>query len=169
MDATDQMAMAAKTDEAILETLITGHRSFILRCAAKAAGRYLTDSDDEWSVALMAFHEAVGAYAPDKGRFEAFASTVIRRRVIDYLRSQQRFSQELNVAPETFGGALEADPTALQLEVQSRAAELADESQENQPGTSAARDEIEAMQMILRNAPPRRAKPGISAGRPWRC
>ena len=149
MNATDRAAIAAKTDEAALEALILEHKSFILRCAAKAAGRFLTDSDDEWSVALMAFHEAVGAYQEDKGHFETFSSTVIRRRVIDYLRSQNRFSAELSVAPESFGGELEEDPSALDLEVQNTAARLADDSDENQPGTSAARDEIEAMQAIL--------------------
>ncbi len=151
MDAIDQAAVAAKTDEAVLETLILDHKRFILGCAAKAAGRFLTDSDDEWSVALMAFHEAVGAYREDKGHFETFASTVIRRRVIDYLRSQQKYAPELSVSPESFGGELEEDSSGLDLEVRSTAAKLADDSDENQPGTSAARDEIDAVQAILKD------------------
>ena len=149
MDAMDQAALAAKTDEGSLEILITENKDFILRCASRAAGRFLTDSDDEWSVALMAFHEAVGAYQEDKGHFEALASTVIRRRVIDYLRSERRYDMELSVAPETFGGELEEDPTALQMEVRSATAGLSETQESTRPGTSATRDEIDAVQQLL--------------------
>ena len=149
MDAMDQAALAAKTDEGSLEILITENKDLILRCASRAAGRFLTDSDDEWSVALMAFHEAVGAYQEDKGHFEALASTVIRRRVIDYLRSERRYDMELSVAPETFGGELEEDPTALQMEVRSATAGLSETQESTRPGTSATRDEIDAVQQLL--------------------
>ena len=148
MDTLDQQALAAREDEGALEDLITEQKSYILRCASRAAGRFLTDSDDEWSVALMAFHEAVLAYEEGKGSFAALSATVIRRRVIDYLRSEQRHAPELSVAPETFGGDLE-EPTALQLEVRGVSGEQAEQTQEGRPGTTAAADEIEAVQQIL--------------------
>ncbi len=151
MDHIDQQALLAKNNESALEDLIAEQKSFILRCASKEAGRFLTDSDDEWSVGLMAFSEAVQAYEEDKGGFLSFAATVIRRRTIDYLRSQQKYSNEVSVAPEAFGGELEEEPSALQLEVQSVTAEMADENEDSQPGTSAAKDEIEAVQQILRD------------------
>ena len=149
MENVDRQALTAKTDEAVLEQLITEQKSYILRCASKSAGRFLTDSDDEWSVALLAFHEAVGAYQEDKGGFLPFAATVIRRRVIDYLRSQQKFSAEYAVAPETFSGEAGEDPTALQLEVRSASVQMAEEQEDARPGASDARDEIEAVQQIL--------------------
>ena len=148
-DRMDRLALEARTDEASFETLVTEQKNYILRCASKAAGRFLTDSDDEWSVALMAVHEAVGAYQEGKGHFDTFAATVIHRRVIDYLRSQRKYAPELSVAPETFGGALEEDPSALQMEVRSTTAKLSEQQEAAQPGTSAARDEIDAVQQLL--------------------
>ena len=149
MDQLDQQVILAKTNETALEDLINQQKSYILRCASKGAGRFLSDSDDEWSIALMAFNDAVQAYDESKGTFLAFAATVIRRRVIDYMRSQQKYSSELSVSPEAFAGELDDDPSPLQLEVNSATAEMADESDDSQPGTSAAKDEIEAVQQIL--------------------
>ncbi len=58
--------------------------------------RYIDPArDDEFSIALAAFNEAVNQYSATVGRsFLGFAETVIRRRLIDYLRKEQRFSQQ---------------------------------------------------------------------------
>lgn len=149
MDALDQAALSAKRDESSLELLIADQKDFILRCAAKAAGRFLTDSDDEWSIALMAFHEAVLGYDPDKGHFSALASTVIRRRVIDYLRRENRYQPEISVDPAHFGGEPGDDPGALDLEVRSASAEQSRAAAETEAGISDTRAEIEAVQRIL--------------------
>ena len=42
-----------------LEKLITEYQSFILACASRTVNHFVTKSDDEWSVALIAFNEAV--------------------------------------------------------------------------------------------------------------
>lgn len=46
--------------------------------------------DDEVSIALLAFDEAITAYSSPKPGFLAFAATVIRRRLIDYYRKESR-------------------------------------------------------------------------------
>ena len=102
----DHAAIAAKTDERILENFITENQRFILICAAKAARRFVTKSDDEWSAALLAFHEAVGAYDAGKGSFRSFAALIIRRRVTDFLRGEMRHSSEIPVEPYTMTGEL---------------------------------------------------------------
>ena len=144
-----QTVLAAKTDELAFETLIRRYRQWILRCASESARRYVTDSDDAWSVALMAFHEAVQSYEEGKGSFRALASVVIRRRVLDYLRSEGRHSAEMAVLPDAFDGVLEEDEaTPLAIAVQ-RA--IMEESMEEESGTRAerAREEIAEMQAIL--------------------
>ena len=52
-------AVRAKEDEPFLERFIEAHEGFILRTASRHAGHTVTRSDDEYSVALMAFYEAV--------------------------------------------------------------------------------------------------------------
>lgn len=61
-------AVRAKEDEPFLERFIEAHEGFILRTASRHAGHTVTRSDDEYSVALMAFYEAVKGYDPAGGR-----------------------------------------------------------------------------------------------------
>lgn len=78
------------------EELIRAFRPFVMRVAADACGRFVGPSDDEASVALIAFDEAITVYQPDKGgSFLRFAETVIRRRLIDHFRKQQSGRREV--------------------------------------------------------------------------
>ena len=125
---TDRLALAAKTDEQALNNLIETQKSWILKVCSDVTHRYITDSDDEWSTALLAFHEAVQSYDESKGTFLAFASVVIRRRLLDDIRSQWRHKGEIHVLP----GELEEEPD--------RSIDTA----------QAAREEIAAAQAILK-------------------
>ena len=125
---TDRLALAAKTDEQALNNLIETQKPWILRVCSDVTHRYITDSDDEWSTALLAFHEAVQSYDESKGTFLAFASVVIRRRLLDDIRSQWRYKGEIHVLE----GELEEEPD--------RSIDTA----------QAAREEIAAAQAILK-------------------
>ncbi|MFA9380220.1 MAG: sigma factor [Acetanaerobacterium sp.] len=92
----------AQKDEQALSAFIVKNERFILKTAAAVCHRYLTKSDDEWSVALQAFCQAVSLFKPEKGSFSGLAETVIRRRLIDYMRSQQKYTGELPVDPVLF-------------------------------------------------------------------
>ena len=148
----DKLALAAKTDGDAFDNLIETQKSWILRQCGDVTHRYITDSDDEWSIALMAFHEAVQAYDESKGSFLAFASVVIRRRLLDDIRSQWRHKGEIHVLPGAFDGDLGAEegetPDAVSLEVQSRVAEMS--AGPAVDPAQAARDEIAAAQAILK-------------------
>ena len=76
------MVLSAKNDENVREKLIQINRQAILRSASSAAKRYVTESDDEWSVALYAFSRAVDVYTPEKGEFLPFAQMLIHRSLI---------------------------------------------------------------------------------------
>lgn len=145
MTEPEVQALPAKTDERAFNELVESHKSWILRVASEATHRYVTDSDDEWSIALMAFSEAVQSYEADKGSFRGLAAMVIRRRVVDYLRAEGRHSDELTVSPAAFEDALDEDEAnGVDLQVQRRMAEEPDDT------ASRARAEIEEMQGILR-------------------
>lgn len=98
------MVLAAKSDEAVREKLIQTSSQTILRSASSAAKRYVTESDDEWSVALYAFSKAIDVYSPEKGEFLPFAQMLIHRSLIDYYRSEGKHRAEMPVAPEVMEG-----------------------------------------------------------------
>ncbi len=81
-------------DEELRESFIAHYRPFIAKTASKFSRRYIDPNhDDEFSIALAAFNEAINRYSPESGsRFIGFAETVITRRLIDYLRQEQRHS-----------------------------------------------------------------------------
>lgn len=126
----DVMAQKAKTDRETMNTLILQNEYFILKCASSAVRNYVSKSDDEWSVALGAFTEAVENYSMDKGSFLNFSELVIRRRIIDFIRSQSRHSVEISINPSLFNGdsGEEEDGASIKAEIGEKMAEQADNS-----------------------------------------
>jgi RNA polymerase sigma factor len=98
----DSMALQAKNNPSLLDNLIRQQEYYILKCASKTCRRYITKSDDEWSIALMAFTQAIDDYNLDKGSFLSFVNLVIKRRLIDYIKSQNKFNYEVSVDPIIF-------------------------------------------------------------------
>jgi len=149
MDDLRDQVLAAKTDDGKFGILAEENKKWILQCASQAVHHYVTDSDDEWSIALMAFSEAVQSFEESKGSFRALASVIIKRRLTDYLRSEGKRSAEIIVMPGAFDGELdEEDATGVNLHVQqtvatASAAAASDDSSER------AREEIAEMQEIL--------------------
>jgi RNA polymerase sigma factor len=86
-----RVARARDGDIHARDDLIRDYTPFILKTAASSAKRYVVlGEDDEASVALSAFNEAIDAFKSKRPGFLAFAATVIRRRLIDYYRKQAR-------------------------------------------------------------------------------
>jgi len=84
------LLQARAGDQKAREKLIADYTPFVLRVAARAAGRYLQAGvDDEFSVGLSAFNEAIDSFNPEGGMgFLRFSEMVIRRRLIDYYRKE---------------------------------------------------------------------------------
>lgn len=113
--------------------LIVQYRPFIVKTASKFSRRFIDpERDDEFSVALAAFDEAINRYSPDAGgRFIGFAETVITRRLIDFVRQEKRHSASVPYSALTDGSdedqdALNRVESAAAMEVYERdlAAEL---------------------------------------------
>ncbi len=71
---------------------IDDYKPFILKCVCQLVGKKdnLLQSD-EYSIALIAFNESLDCYDPDKNTlFVSFSKQIIRRRIIDYLRSTKK-------------------------------------------------------------------------------
>lgn len=115
----NQTALCAASDERRREELIRSQEQTILRTASSVCRRYVSRSDDEWSVALCAFSRAVDVYDEARGDFLPFAQKLIRRDLIDWFRSQKNTLREVAVAPHVLegGGEPEEDPSGAYLAV----------------------------------------------------
>jgi RNA polymerase sigma factor len=98
----DEEALKAAIDENFLSDFIDSKKNFIFGCVFKTTKRFITKSDDEWSIALIAFSDAVKTYSSDKGRFLPFAERIIKNRLIDFYRSEQKHKVEYSVNPSIF-------------------------------------------------------------------
>ena len=88
----EERAAEAAKDDRLRNELISEYRNFILSQASKTVKRGITESDDEYMTAMIAFNEAIDSYRADKGRFLPFASMTIRSRLIDAIRRESRHS-----------------------------------------------------------------------------
>ncbi len=78
-------------DSALQEELIDSYKPFIAKTVSTVCKRYIHESDDEFSIGLIAFNEAIQKYSSEKGNsLLSFAEVMIKRRVIDYIRQQSR-------------------------------------------------------------------------------
>ncbi len=135
-------ALAAAKTENGRSAFITRNENFIIGCASRFTGRFITKSDDEWSIALIAFSNAMDTYDAARGSFQSYARLLIERRLTDYIRSQSRFSNEQSTEPYVFEGGVddESESSAYQLHIV-RATSTSDENP--------IRDEIVALNAIL--------------------
>jgi RNA polymerase sigma factor len=95
------LEQARKGNRSAREELIAGHRNFIVKCVAQVVPAQRADltSTDEYSVALIAFNEAVDRYDASRGAsFHGFARQVIRRRLVDHYRASRRHAAEVPYA-----------------------------------------------------------------------
>ena len=101
MNDLNREALRARQDDAYRQRFIEDNTELIVRLAYNATGRYVSKSDDEYSIALIAFNEAIDSYNETKGKFKSFASLVIKRRILDEAR---RDKGEIPVSPSSFEG-----------------------------------------------------------------
>lgn len=91
----DDMAIEAVADKEKLEEFVNNYKPFIIKCASKYSKKYISLGDDEYSIALNAFFDSIISYKKDRGAFIAFSELVIKRRLIDYFRTQGKYNSEL--------------------------------------------------------------------------
>lgn len=102
----EKLALIRSGDGQAREDLISAHRSFIMRVAVKVCGRSLEwDRDDEISIGLAAFDEAIDRFDENRGvPFPAFARLIIKSRITDFLRKQHRHDNRSGGSLDDCGG-----------------------------------------------------------------
>lgn len=110
-----QLLEAARSgDEKAREKLIKSYISFIKNTASNHCKKRLEwENDDELSVAMLAFNEAIDGYDYSAGKkFENYARMVIRSRLIDFYRRESKH-QHLSLSFEKEGSGEREDSTKL--------------------------------------------------------
>lgn len=87
----------AKEDTAYEDEFIKSYLPFIKSETAKFLKRSPDEGDDELSIAMIAFHEAIQGYDELKGGFFNYASTLINSRLIDNYRKEKRHSDTISI------------------------------------------------------------------------
>lgn len=118
----DKKAIMAKADKNYTDLFLKEYEFFILKTANNVTGKYVTKSDDQWSVSLSAFHEAVQAYSYEKGSFLSFSELVIKRRLFDYIKKQSRHFCEVTINPHIFESDSDEEDASIMQEVMSKVA-----------------------------------------------
>ncbi len=82
-------------DTHLKDGLINDYKPFILKVISTVTGKFVDiKNSDELSIGLMAFNEAIDSYNADKNvGFLRFAETVIKRRIVDYMRKDYKNSK----------------------------------------------------------------------------
>ncbi|MFD2630259.1 RNA polymerase sigma factor SigI [Oceanobacillus kapialis] len=90
-------------DKYIQNYLLKTYQPFIAKCVSEVCKRYIDpEKDDEFSIGLSAFNEAMMSYASNKGSsFLSFAKLVVKRKVIDYIRYMKKRPASISL-DETF-------------------------------------------------------------------
>ena len=93
----EEIMKAQSGDSVVREQLLAQYKPFVAKTAAKVCGRFIDPlNDDEFSIAFGAFNEAIDRYDPQKqSSFLTFAETMIRNKLVDYFRQQQKFDAQI--------------------------------------------------------------------------
>lgn len=88
----------AKHDMVAADELISQYLPFIKSETTKFLNRPVDEQhDDELSIAMIAFHEAIRAYVKNRGAFLNYAAVVIKNRLIDYWRSNKKHKEAISI------------------------------------------------------------------------
>jgi RNA polymerase sigma factor len=94
----DTVLLIQQGDRDLQNQLIEQYKPFIAKTVSSVCKRYINENDDEFSIGLIAFNDAIEKYSTDKGSsLFAFAELVIKRKVIDYIRKEVRNPYTINL------------------------------------------------------------------------
>lgn len=89
---------AARTDPEAADALIRQYMGFIRAETAKFIKRAPIDGqDEELSIAMLAFYEAILGYEQNRGAFLSYASRGIRNRMIDHYRKEKKHAKVISL------------------------------------------------------------------------
>ncbi|MDF2859535.1 MAG: polymerase sigma factor SigI [Neobacillus sp.] len=87
----ESVILIQQGDQLLLNEVIEAYKPFIAKSVSSVCKRYIYETDDEFSIGLIAFNDAIEKYSPERGSsLLSFSEVLIKRRVIDYIRKQSK-------------------------------------------------------------------------------
>jgi RNA polymerase sigma factor len=130
-------------NRALQNELIDSYKPFIAKTVSGVCKRYIYETDDEFSIGLISFNEAIEKYSPERGSsLLSFAEVLIKRRVIDHIRKHSK-NQHMSL-DMTNDSQEEESPGAIIVN------ELSLESYKKKSDDELRRDEIFRFQQVLK-------------------
>ncbi|MEN3004434.1 RNA polymerase sigma-I factor [Dehalobacterium formicoaceticum] len=149
MDDLDTLLKSAQSGHRdAREQLIKRFRPLVIKTASSLCGRYIdADQDDEVSIGMLAVDQAIDTYKTEGGTsFFNYAEIVIKRRLIDHYRREQRLSRAIPFS--SFGGDQQAENDGILNQIEHHQAMM--EFQKKQE-SSDRREEIKQYTKLLNN------------------
>ncbi|WP_040211133.1 sigma factor [Clostridium polynesiense] len=88
----------SKVDNKNMDNMIKEHLPFIISTISSVTGRYISlENDEELSIGLMAFAEAMDKYDEERGSFLSFAKLVIESRIKNYLAKENKYQDTISL------------------------------------------------------------------------
>lgn len=98
----EERVLTAQADESseLREALLGEYQSYVIKIASRICKRSITIQDDEYTIALAGFNEAITQYRrSEPSSFLTFAYMVIQRRLADYYRREQKHRNQVPLIP----------------------------------------------------------------------
>lgn len=109
--ALNELVLKAKRgDEKGMDDLFIAFTPFMKKTASFVCKRFIDEHDDEFSIAMTGFYEAVVAYDPERdASLTTLSHLIIKRRLVDHIRKEASQKQIVQVLQED-----DADPDPQQ-------------------------------------------------------
>lgn len=145
-----RLSIQAKSNPEAREKLFQVSKKQIAQLASHTAGRALDwENDDELSISLIAFNEAIDTYDPAKGSsFWGYAGMVIKHRLIDYFRQEYHWQKRLPLTAE--GEPVNLEVLAKERELAFQAIRQAEEAEEREEMVKAFEKSLGEFKISLR-------------------
>lgn len=96
-----QQIMDAQKSSHAADDLVRQYMPFIRSETQRVVSSDSSDYEDCLSIAMFGFYEALMAYKKSKGAFLSFAAVVIKNRLIDYKRKENKYIKTISLDAET--------------------------------------------------------------------
>ena len=104
----NQLILKAKLDNQVKNRIIEENIPLVIHIISNVLGKYVcTYNSNEYSIGLIALDEAIEKYDSSKGSFSTFASMIIRNRVIDEMRKEEKNKNLISIDEYTYTHPIE--------------------------------------------------------------
>jgi RNA polymerase sigma factor len=88
--ALNELVLKAKRgDKKVMNDLLIAFTPFMKKTASFVCKRFIDEHDDEFSIAMSGFHEAVLQFSPEENSsLTTFSHLIMKRRLVDYFRKE---------------------------------------------------------------------------------